>query len=247
MHRVDAKPSLVARARTRRPRRRHRRRARDRLVAGAAAGIGQREDSAAAAPGYFEATSRLQAARSAPAVDRSMGDIHPLGNPHVQLDPHNIAVVAKALTARLAQIDPRKRRLLRAARRGFPGALAAGDRALGGAGRAAQGRAGRRHPQGPGVSVPLARAQAARRDRAQAGRAAERRLPRGARDEARCDAAEDDPAQRLQRSEGGRLARRSACTRPVVLLPFSVGGTPEAKDLFGLFDDTINKLLAAAK
>ena len=32
-----------------------------------------------------------------------------------------------------------------------------------------------------------------------------------------------------------------------VLLPFSVGGTPAAKDLFGLFDDTINRLLAAAK
>jgi zinc/manganese transport system substrate-binding protein len=34
---------------------------------------------------------------------------------------------------------------------------------------------------------------------------------------------------------------------PVVLLPYSVGGTPEAKDLFGLFDDTINRLLAALK
>jgi zinc/manganese transport system substrate-binding protein len=34
---------------------------------------------------------------------------------------------------------------------------------------------------------------------------------------------------------------------PVVLLPYSVGGTPEAKDLFGLFDDTISRLLAAAK
>jgi len=30
-------------------------------------------------------------------------------------------------------------------------------------------------------------------------------------------------------------------------LPYSVGGTPEAKDLFGLFDDTINRLLAALK
>ena len=31
---------------------------------------------------------------------------------------------------------------------------------------------------------------------------------------------------------------------PVVMLPFSVGGTPEAKDLFGLFDDTLRRLLA---
>ena len=34
---------------------------------------------------------------------------------------------------------------------------------------------------------------------------------------------------------------------PTVVLPFSVGGTPEAKDLFGLFDDTINRLLAVLK
>jgi len=34
--------------------------------------------------------------------------------------------------------------------------------------------------------------------------------------------------------------------KPVVM-PFTVGGTPEAKDLFGLYDDTINRLLAGAK
>jgi zinc/manganese transport system substrate-binding protein len=28
-----------------------------------------------------------------------------------------------------------------------------------------------------------------------------------------------------------------------VVLPFTVGGTPGAKDLFGLFDDTIDRLL----
>ena len=32
-----------------------------------------------------------------------------------------------------------------------------------------------------------------------------------------------------------------------VTLPFSVGGTPAARDLFGLFDDTLDKLLAALK
>jgi zinc/manganese transport system substrate-binding protein len=34
---------------------------------------------------------------------------------------------------------------------------------------------------------------------------------------------------------------------PVVTLPFSVGGTPGAKDLFGLFDDTLDRLMAAAR
>lgn len=39
------------------------------------------------------------------SVDRSQGDIHPEGNPHIQLNPHNIALVAKELANRLAQID----------------------------------------------------------------------------------------------------------------------------------------------
>ena len=31
---------------------------------------------------------------------------------------------------------------------------------------------------------------------------------------------------------------------PAVMLPFTVGGTHEAKDLFSLYDDTIKRLLA---
>lgn len=41
-----------------------------------------------------------------PAVlDRSMGDIHPEGNPHVHLNPYNLLKVGKELSARLAKID----------------------------------------------------------------------------------------------------------------------------------------------
>jgi zinc/manganese transport system substrate-binding protein len=34
---------------------------------------------------------------------------------------------------------------------------------------------------------------------------------------------------------------------PAVTLPFTVGGSDQAKDLFGLFDDTLSRLLAVAK
>jgi zinc/manganese transport system substrate-binding protein len=34
---------------------------------------------------------------------------------------------------------------------------------------------------------------------------------------------------------------------PAVLLPFTVGGTPEAKDLFALYDDTIKRMKDAVK
>jgi len=38
-------------------------------------------------------------------LDRRHGDVHPGGNPHVHLNPHNILKVAKELTKRLKKID----------------------------------------------------------------------------------------------------------------------------------------------
>jgi zinc/manganese transport system substrate-binding protein len=34
---------------------------------------------------------------------------------------------------------------------------------------------------------------------------------------------------------------------PAVVLPYTVGGSAGAQDLFGLFDDTVDRLLAAAR
>lgn len=39
-------------------------------------------------------------------ADRSMGDVHPDGNPHIHLDPRNIPIVAKVLAEKLSKIDP---------------------------------------------------------------------------------------------------------------------------------------------
>ena len=39
-------------------------------------------------------------------IDRSMGDIHPGGNPHYMLDPRNGLIVARGIAARLIKIDP---------------------------------------------------------------------------------------------------------------------------------------------
>lgn len=39
-------------------------------------------------------------------VDASMGDVHPNGNPHYWLDPHNGAVVAGEIAQGLARLDP---------------------------------------------------------------------------------------------------------------------------------------------
>jgi len=39
-------------------------------------------------------------------VDRTMGDIHPEGNPHYMLNPHNGLVVAETIAARLGELNP---------------------------------------------------------------------------------------------------------------------------------------------
>ncbi|MBL7052555.1 MAG: zinc ABC transporter substrate-binding protein [Candidatus Marinimicrobia bacterium] len=38
-------------------------------------------------------------------LDRSGGDVHPLGNPHYLLDPQNALIVAQTIATRLSQID----------------------------------------------------------------------------------------------------------------------------------------------
>ena len=58
------------------------------------------------APGYLLAADVVPLLEKPARLDRADGDVHPEGNPHVQLNPHNIALVAKELTARLKAIDP---------------------------------------------------------------------------------------------------------------------------------------------
>ena len=57
------------------------------------------------APGYFEAAAQVSLLESGQAADRSQGDVHPMGNPHLYLDPVRMAKVAEALAERLASLD----------------------------------------------------------------------------------------------------------------------------------------------
>jgi zinc/manganese transport system substrate-binding protein len=56
-------------------------------------------------PGYFEASSLVERFGATDNLDRARGDIHPLGNPHVQANPHNIAYIAVALASRMSELD----------------------------------------------------------------------------------------------------------------------------------------------
>ncbi len=58
-------------------------------------------------PGFFDASeyiSKLDVPTG--RIDRSMGDVHPGGNPHYQLEPDNMARIGAALAERLGRIDP---------------------------------------------------------------------------------------------------------------------------------------------
>jgi zinc/manganese transport system substrate-binding protein len=104
-HQVQARPSLIAKAR----------RADLLICTGAELEIGwlpmiQRQAAnpkiQANQPGYFQAADYVHILEVPTALDRSAGDVHAQGNPHVQTDPRNYTPIAKALSERLAQLDP---------------------------------------------------------------------------------------------------------------------------------------------
>jgi zinc/manganese transport system substrate-binding protein len=57
-------------------------------------------------PGYFDCSQFVEVIEKPAAVDRSMGDVHPLGNPHYHHSPRNIYRVAGGITEMLATVDP---------------------------------------------------------------------------------------------------------------------------------------------
>ena len=57
-------------------------------------------------PGLFFAADHAQLQAPHDHVDRSMGDVHPEGNPHVHLSPNQMPVIADALANRLIALAP---------------------------------------------------------------------------------------------------------------------------------------------
>ena len=104
-HHIEARPSLIAKVR----------RADLLICSGSELEVGwlpllQRQASNAKvlpnARGYFEASAMVERLDIPVEINRSMGDVHAAGNPHVHLDPRRIQTIAEALQARLIQIDP---------------------------------------------------------------------------------------------------------------------------------------------
>jgi zinc/manganese transport system substrate-binding protein len=244
-HRVEARPSLIARARSA-----------DLLVcSGAELEIGwvpllltQAGNARIqpGAPGYLEASQFVTRIEVPTVIDRSQGDVHPSGNPHIHTDPRNIARVADALAQRLAQVD--------AANAEFYRARAASFRERW---QAAILRWEREAAPLKGVPLVVYHRDFSYLVRWLGLREAGSLEPKPGVPPSPAHLAELVEAMKRQPAKmvvyspynspraAEFLSERTGI--PAVKLPFTVGGSEKAKDLFTLFDDTIAQLLAVLK
>ena len=56
-------------------------------------------------PGYVEAAMLVERLEVPQSLDRSKGDLHASGNPHVHLDPRRVTVIAEQLSRKLVELD----------------------------------------------------------------------------------------------------------------------------------------------
>jgi zinc/manganese transport system substrate-binding protein len=244
-HHIEAKPSLIARARNA-----------DLVVAtGAELEIGwlplvlQQAGNPKlrpGAPGYFEAANFVTLQDKPARLDRSEGDVHPLGDPHIQGDPRNIARVATALAMRLAELDPENTETYRARYRAFDEKWHASIARWEREGAPLKGTPVLVQHKGftyliawlgmkeiaalepkPGVEPTIAYLSEVL--------ATVQRQP--VKMVLRAAYQSDRPSQ--------WIAERAKIN--AVVLPFTVGGDAEAKDLTALFDDTIARLRKGAQ
>lgn len=245
VHHIEAKPSLVAKLR----------KAELLLCTGSELEIGwlpvllrqsANEKLQAGKPGNFEATHYVRMLEIPTRLDRADGDVHPGGNPHIQTDPRNISKVAEALTLRLEEVDAANATYYQGRYKDFAQRWQEAIKhwevqasTLKGVSIVVQHKGfpyledwlGLRQvatlePK-PGVEPTSAHLSEVL---AQLQRQPAKMVIRAAYNS-------DRPSQWL--SERAKI--------PAVALPFTVGGSERAKDLFSLFDDTIQRLLEANK
>jgi zinc/manganese transport system substrate-binding protein len=240
-HHVEAKPSLIARARNA-----------DLVVAtGAELEIGwlplvlQQAGNPKVQPGkpgYFEASPNVPMLEKPARLDRAEGDVHPLGNPHIQTDPRNVGRVATALAARLAEVDAANAAYYRERGKAFDerwsAAIARWEREaapLRGVSVIVQ------HKGFPYLTAWLGMKEVAALE------------PKPGIEPTTSHLAdvlatlERTPAKMVIRAayQSDRASQWIAERAKInaVVLPFTVGGDDAAKDLFSLFDDTVQRLV----
>ena len=244
-HRIEARPSLIARIRSA-----------DLLIcSGSELEIGWipllltqsgNPRIQLGSPGYFEASQQVARLEIPKAIDRALGDIHPGGNPHVHTDPRNIARVAQALEERMVLIDPANAESYRSRAKSFLGRW-----------QAAIAHWEQQAAPLKGVPVVVYHKDFSYFINWTGMREAGSLEPKPGIPPTPSHLAElvdqmkRAPAKVIvyspYNSPQAAEFLSSRANIPAVMVPFTVGGTDRAKDLFGLFDDTIARLLVTVK
>lgn len=240
VHQIEAKPSLIAKMR----------RADLIVCSGADLEAGwlpqlirqSGNHKVAAGPGSFMAAEQVVTLEKPTQLDRAAGDVHPQGNPHVQLDPYRVLAIAQALGARLIELDGANAALYTQRLADFSTRWQAAIKVWEAKAAPLKGRKvvvnhaswvylltwlgieqiGALEPK-PGVP-PTSGHLAGLVEMAKSEQAL-----------AILSAAYQDP------KAGEWLSERTGV--PALILPFTVGGDEQATDLFGLYDSTLDKLL----
>jgi zinc/manganese transport system substrate-binding protein len=244
-HQVQARPSLIARGRN----------ADIAVCTGAELEIGwlpqiltqtSNQKIRPGAPGAFDAASFVTLVDIPTRLDRAEGDIHGQGNPHIQTSPANILGVAKPMADRFAQLDPANAATYAARLADFTMRW-----------QAAMAKWQVQAAPLKGVPIAVEHLSWTYMEnwlglKRVAALEPKPGVPPSAGYLAQVvDTLQKNPVKMVIRAayEDDRPSKFIAdkVHIPAVLLPFTVGGTDEAKNLFSLYDDTISRLLAAAK
>lgn len=241
-HHIQARPSLIARARNA-----------DMVVCtGAELEIGWlpvvlRESANNAiqpgSAGYFEAASVVHMLEVPTRLDRAEGDVHAAGNPHIQTDARNFLPIAEALGKRLIQLDPANandyRQRLATFTQQWSAAVAKWEKQA----APLKGVPIIVHHKGfPYMNDWLGLKEVAELEPKPGMEPSAAHLEKVLND------LQQHPARMVIRaayqSERPSEWISERAHVPAVMLPYTVGGTPQATDLFALFDDSIARLLA---
>ena len=197
-------------------------------------------------PGYFEAAQYVKKLEVPTVLDRAAGDVHPGGNPHIQTDPRNIGRVATALVQRMSEVDPANRdyyqkRYQDFSKRWDAAILRWEKEAVPLKGVAVVAH----HKSWIYLYNWLGMKEVAELEPKPGVE------PTATHLEEVLEQLKREPARMVIRSayESDRASDwlASRANIPAVMLPFTVGGSDKAKDLFGLYEDTIQRLLGGLK
>jgi zinc/manganese transport system substrate-binding protein len=244
-HRIEARPSLIARTRN----------AALLVCTGLELEVGWlpillqqsgNPEIAPGKPGYFEAGHFVRPLDVPTRLDRSDGDVHAAGNPHIQQNPHNIALVADALARRLSRIDPANAAYYQARYQDFSTRWNSAMQKWEQQAAPLKGLAVIEHHKNMEYLMHWLGMHQVGTLEPKPGVE-----PSAAHLAALLNQLQQQPARMVLRAayQDDRASQWLSAHAhiPAVVLPFTVGGDDQAKNLFSLFDDSVQRLLEAAK